>query len=912
MTSKNILLVGPAGCGKTYTARQMARNKHMLFIHMNDNVTYESLVEGIQIDTDSGAVGYRLESQVLLKFISEIRTDDEYCVVLDDINRVDLSSSLGELFYAFKHRNSDITLRSGKQIRVPDNLTLIATMCTSDVHMINNNIDSLFDCIRHIDNDPEDYATILRNMKDDYNCTLSSSEFEDLVGQLKREYIKYRNEYCVFTKEYSKDRREYEIGYGYFLPSSHLPVILWGDCIQNKIRHQVRPLLEQYAADGIIKKEYIPDEEINDTKFVIRPVPEDNIKIQWDPNYKTLEESVFSKNQPLPYGVERKGGLKANPRYLTISYLIREMIDNSLINQMDLFELFINDEDILTFRNDIAAPNGRMGGRLFVNEIERNLFPVKDSNNSKLSPYSNAFHLYKYKGQLYRMFSKYSTGDSCPYDVNACIETGPGSQSRSLYKTTKMLVYKYLKKYKNNLESYLINDEDPIIRNKLHQVNEDIDFVSKITTDRRYNTEPFYISADSVQDCKRLANLIRSLPTWQMMLSEKGAYRTMSTDYMQIMKATDVRQMILQGPPGTSKTYGANRFLAAEARVDDFDDWEKRLKEFQLKTSGENEDEYVVPEEGKNMYWDIVQFHPSYTYEDFVRGITVYTKNNKEIKGKVDDKTISLIENDSIGYKCVNKAIGKMAKIANAYYLDAIENGTIDQCPNFYLIIDEINRANLATVFGELIFALEYRDKEINTPYKVDGNSNLVIPKNMYIVGTMNTADKSIGTIDYAIRRRFLFFKLLPDINAIIKSIKKNDEDANPIDCIEVRLFYAIVKLFDECINNIDYDKDDVQLGHTYFLRHSGDITPEDQMKYKFIYQILPILYEYKKDGIIDFDRIKSIEDNSVRCVLEKVRDLVLSKDDERDQKYDELLHYIDESTEYLDEIQVFLTRDEG
>lgn len=909
-TSKNILLVGPAGCGKTYLARNMAKNHRMLFVHMNENVTYENLVEGIQIETEQGNVQYSQKPQVILKFIEEIEDDKEYCLILDDINRVDLSAVLGELYFAFQNRDTEITLKSGRQICVPNNIFLIATMCTSDMHSINNNIESLFEDIRHIDNDSDRYVAALRNMKDDYNCTLSLSEFEDLVDQLRREYERYKNEYCVFTKEYAKDRREFELGYGYFLPSAHVSVAFWGDCIQNKIRHQVRPLLEQYAADGVIKREYIPDEKINDTKFVINPIKEDNIQIDKVPYYAKQEEDTFVNGLPLPYGKERNGGLQANPRYVTLSFLLQEMISHSLINQMDLFDMLISDEEILTFRNDIAAPNGRMGGRLFVKEDERSLFPVKDKKNPTLSPYSDAFHLFKYKGERYRLFSKYASSDSCPYKIDNCIETGTGSQNRILYKTVKMLVYKYLKKYKSNLENYLLNDEDPIIRSKLVQVTADIDFVSHITTEKKYSAEPYYINVNDVQDCIKLVDMIRSLPTWQMMLKEKGVYRKMSTDYMQIMNATDVRQMILQGPPGTSKTYGAKRFLAEMASIED-DDWEDELRKYQLRNSSKNEDEYDVPEEGKNMYWDIVQFHPSYTYEDFVRGITVYTKEKNEISGSVDGKDITLVEKDSIGYKSVNKAIGKMAKLANAYYSKAVKEGKIDECPNFYLVIDEINRANLATVFGELIFALEYRDKEINTPYKVDGNSELIIPRNMFIIGTMNTADKSIGTIDYAIRRRFLFFKLLPDINVVVKSIKKIDSGLEPVDCDEVELFYAVMKLFDECLNDIDYDMEDVQLGHTYFLRHEGTVSAEEQMKYRFIYQVLPILYEYKKDGILDFDRIKSIEEASLKEVLEKIRDLVLSKDEDRDSDYDELLNTIKASPTIRDSIQHFIGGDD-
>lgn len=103
----------------------------------------------------------------------------------------------------------------------------------------------------------------------------------------------------------------------------------------------------------------------------------------------------------------------------------------------------------------------------------------------------------------------------------------------------------------------------------------------------------------------------------------------------------------------------------------------------------------------------------------------------------------------AISYDTANKILGKMAtKAALPRY----------QNTKFFLIIDEINRANLATVFGELIYGLEYRNKGVATPYTVGSSNKVLLPNNLYIIGTMNTADKSIGRIDYAIRRRFLFF----------------------------------------------------------------------------------------------------------------------------------------------------------
>ena len=204
----------------------------------------------------------------------------------------------------------------------------------------------------------------------------------------------------------------------------------------------------------------------------------------------------------------------------------------------------------------------------------------------------------------------------------------------------------------------------------------------------------------------------------------------MKKDFIDIMNALEVHQMILQGPPGTSKTYNAKKIIAEGIiklnKVEKFDiskdntiwfnsdddiqkllDSKEAIKEF-LKP-------YQINSKGEG-YWDMVQLHPSYGYEDFVRGITIKT------------------ENQQIQYETVNKIFGKMCKIAS----DSKANDK-DKDKKFFLLIDEINRADVATVFGELIYALEYRNESIETPYEVEQSSKITVPDNLYIIGTMNT-----------------------------------------------------------------------------------------------------------------------------------------------------------------------------
>ncbi|MES2380780.1 MAG: AAA family ATPase [Bacteroidota bacterium] len=370
--------------------------------------------------------------------------------------------------------------------------------------------------------------------------------------------------------------------------------------------------------------------------------------------------------------------------------------------------------------------------------------------------------------------------------------------------------------------------------------------------------------------------------------------------------------------------------------------------------------------------YKIVQFHPSYTYEDFVRGIVAESRGDKieyksvnkciglfaeealksfldfkktpeliskeiwvgteykkfkeilelelekhgeiliksETKPKIiaiEDKSIRVNrysnEKDSVlikdndiinGYIGLylstpsikikdNKALSKSARSGMYYlYQNLIEKfkshltenkqsfdpktiGERQALKSYTLIIDEINRANLSSVLGELIYALEYRGEEVEAVYEVDGSNKLVLPPNLYIIGTMNTADRSVGHIDYAIRRRFAFVEVLP------KNLQQELGDD-----FKSEIFNVVAGLFVKNFNpemdysanaiaieksdylNTDFDPKDVWLGHSYFIQQYEKDENGNNIKEKPIdfslriqYEIKPILEEYIKDGIL-------------------------------------------------------------
>ncbi len=220
----------------------------------------------------------------------------------------------------------------------------------------------------------------------------------------------------------------------------------------------------------------------------------------------------------------------------------------------------------------------------------------------------------------------------------------------------------------------------------------------------------------------------------------------------------------------------------------------------------------------------LIQFHPSYTYEDLVRGIQVEIKNGSPV------------------YTAVDKIFAQMCRTA----LKQPEK-------KFVLIIDEINRANLPSVLGELIYALEYRGEPVETPYEVEGSKTLVVPENLYIIGTMNTADRSVGHIDYAIRRRFAFVNILPDKEKI------NFEPARKLYEETIEALFKPENLTPEFKDIVE----DIKIGHTYFIP-KGETVEEKirSIALKFVSQVIPLLEEYIKDGIVLADKVSELFQN--------------------------------------------------
>jgi hypothetical protein len=237
------------------------------------------------------------------------------------------------------------------------------------------------------------------------------------------------------------------------------------------------------------------------------------------------------------------------------------------------------------------------------------------------------------------------------------------------------------------------------------------------------------------------------------------------------------RQLILQGVPGTGKTHVA-RSLA------------------RLLTGGAD---------GRVR---LVQFHPAYSYEEFVEGIkarTVEVDGRHEVTYPVED--------------------GVLCQFA----------ATAMNRPNeaFVLLIDEINRGNLPRVFGELLYLLEYRDQEVTLPYS---RRPFRLPPNLYLVGTMNAADRSVTVVDQALRRRFSFLEMPPDGRVLALWLEAHppaDEAFGP----------KVVALFEALNRKLADDLGPAcQVGHSYFMVPSLD---RDRLRTVWDHHVRPVLEGY-------------------------------------------------------------------
>ena len=404
------------------------------------------------------------------------------------------------------------------------------------------------------------------------------------------------------------------------------------------------------------------------------------------------------------------------------------------------------------------------------------------------------------------------------------------------------------------------------------------------------------------------------------------------------------RNIIIQGAPGTGKTYNTASIALKVLGVTDIDltDHEAVIKRYKELT-------------GKRIFF--TTFHQSLDYEDFVEGLKPRVRTNEQeesvgvtyepedgifkqaCQAVTEDESKDITEciNDYLHHKIngfENKRVIPTITGKSSFYAWWNEGNTTIKCRSIHstithdethspsplniekvklqalgegmennwpayakafieavkeeynihgnnkvvLIIDEINRGNIAKIFGELITLLEVDKREgsehpiqVTLPYSKELFS---VPKNLYIIGTMNTTDRSTGTIDYALRRRFAFVTLKSDRSVIEKHYT------------EPTLKNQALALFDNIEEFIrkkqcgDLGIDDLMVGHSYFMSAS-----EEELREKMEYEVLPLIAEYINDGILN---VSSEEKKTAFKAWRKLQPATIEEVNEEEEQEEE------------------------
>ena len=852
--NKYLILSGGSGVGKTYLASAIVENcrkpvfnsqgalsegkeKYDLdleFVPIHPSFSYEDFVSGLSVQTEDGSVVFQYEDKIFLSLLKRANRswkngeEKKYFLILDDIGRGAISGILGDMLPLIEPHGESaykISIRDDSSVWISPNVYIIATRSTTidSVEQFNYGFFRHF-YERSIEND-------YRYMNDAANAMYYRAR------RIVTDHLRHRYQLSA------SEREKYVIGHGIYKDAGTSMLA----------RYQIVPMLKQYVKDGIL------DKTANTSIAAFQKLVEGKYSkdISFSENGR-----IFIKKKEVTADAFYSQGRTHQP----LVNLVTRIKEQGLLDDEDILQGIMFNPQVLVRKKAKLNKVERTfssPGYLYIEKKDRDIYTygttVDGSGNRKQPRFfysGNKDDIVVVDGMEYTIASEMQ-----PKEYTRWYEDlDSGSEENERYSSSpNSMMFRILKSYYRALEqhysSYLAEypGDDNIDRLRAYAAQEYKHFVSE---SRKLHPEVSDEADVNLRANIAFRNVISNLTLFWKNIGEtitvggqtikvEGVYkvdnRKKYEEYARAMETLGIHQMIMQGPPGTSKTYSAREYLKYIGRGASDTDLisDETLDSLQIKSYSREKplSDWVEANPGKapSIAWDIVQFHPSYGYEDFVRGIEVSTMRSRDG------------ESSAVSYNTVNKILGEMAEAASrSEYKDT----------KFFLVIDEINRANLATVFGELIYGLEYRGKSVATPYTVDDSNKIRLPDNLYILGTMNTADKSIGGIDYAIRRRFLFFPLLPDRKTVLEYKIGTDGDADTerkqqeINEKAAILFDRVAELFHPDNLNSEYYKDDVQIGHTYFL-----VSSDDQLYLRFRYQMLPILREYYKDGMFQFDR---------------------------------------------------------
>lgn len=450
------------------------------------------------------------------------------------------------------------------------------------------------------------------------------------------------------------------------------------------------------------------------------------------------------------------------------------------------------------------------------NELE-NIYELFENSDEIREFYKNTTYYYNMKNSFSRYLTFFKSeilGEEVEFNIEP--------NNRQLFRT-------WLSNQKNNRDDYYS-------KNTINQYMNILSSVNTIMLSKKIISTDIY-NIDNIDELKECIEKFNKLDITELFVGKPVSgvinlyFDFMCEDVKNIEDSNDI--VFVEKINDDSKVYTEKEFLMESfINTSEYESLRERLlnkKNIIIqgtpgvgKTFLSKKLAYSIIGESNNKYIEMVQFHQNYSYEDFIMGYRPNSRGSFEL-------------NHGIFYSFCEKA-------------------KMDAEHKYFMIIDEINRGNLSKIFGELLLLIEKdkRGKENSIPLLYDSSKRFYVPENLYIIGLMNTADRSLAFMDYALRRRFSFIEIKPqfDSQKFINYVK---------NCRESKFLFNVLKTIENINNAILNDENlgkNFLIGHSYFC-NLYNATKKD-IKNIIYFDIIPLIEEYWVNNSDKFDEYKN------------------------------------------------------